>query len=57
MIEVWGRVVLYNSEGLVDERSRDGIFRYEEVLVVKIMKEVGSVWMHWVESKNCDLVC
>lgn len=28
LIEVWGRGMLYNSERLVDERSRDGIFRY-----------------------------
>lgn len=28
LIELWGRVMLYNSEGLVDERSRDGIFGY-----------------------------
>lgn len=43
LIEVWGRVVLYNSEGLVDERSRDGIFRYGRGAGVKIIKEVGSV--------------
>lgn len=29
----------------------------EEVLVVKIMKEVGSIMDAWVESKSCDLLC
>lgn len=63
LVVVWNRVVVYNRAGLMDKMWTGvevAIWGMEEELavLVGIMRGVGSLVMHQVESKsrNCNLV-
>lgn len=56
---VWNRVVVYNREGLMD-KMWTGVevailgMKEELTVLVGIMRGVGSLVMHQIESKNCN---